>query len=297
MKKILILPILGLLLTCLNSCQKDDRLKGIADAPVVYAVQASQLTYPISVKLIGDVQSYVFSAGYGGLKTPGADVPVVFAVDSAALSAYNTTLTAGGAKAYLPLPAANYTIPSLSATIPANGVLTDPLSLKINAVGLNSNSKYALALTLNSAGNFTINSKVKTILFTIERLDNIYAGAYNSKGIRQNYDALGNASGAPSVFNFIKNLSTVSKDTSAVDAVANLGANRPNTLFKLAVDASTNKVSISGYLDDPANPITNEPGKTSTYDPASKTFYLYYRYTLTTSGGIYRAMADTLTRQ
>lgn len=297
MKKILILPIFGLLLTWLNSCQKDDRLKGIADAPVVYAVQAAQLTYPISVKLIGDVQSYIFSAGYGGLKTPGSDVPVVFTVDSAALAMYNTTLSSGGIKPYLPLPAANYVIPSLTATIPANGVLTDPLSLKINAAGLNSNSRYALALTLKSAANFTINNNVKTILFTIDRLDNIYAGAYNSKGTRQNYDASGNASGAPSIFNFIKNLSTVSKDTSAVDAVANLGANRPNTLFMLAVDASSNKVSISGYLDNPANPIINEPGKTSSYDPASKTFYLYYRYTLTTSGGIYRVMADTLTKQ
>ena len=264
MKKILILPIFGLLLTWLNSCQKDDRLKGIADAPVVYAVQAAQLTYPISVKLIGDVQSYIFSAGYGGLKTPGSDVPVVFTVDSAALAMYNTTLSSGGIKPYLPLPAANYVIPSLTATIPANGVLTDPLSLKINAAGLNSNSRYALALTLKSAANFTINNNVKTILFTIDRLDNIYAGAYNSKGTRQNYDASGNASGAPSIFNFIKNLSTV---------------------------------SISGYLDNPANPIINEPGKTSSYDPASKTFYLYYRYTLTTSGGIYRVMADTLTKQ
>src|SRR5690242_1599432 len=281
----------------LNGCKKPDPLNGIKDSPVIYAVQANQQTDPITVQMVSGKQSFIFSAGYGGLRTPQAPVNVAFTLDTGSLSAYNQALSESGTKTYLPLPASNYSFSSLSGTIPAGGVRTEPLYLNVNAIGLNSTGKYALALTLSAAnGGYSINPQVKTIIFLIDGLNNIYAGAYSARGVRTNYYADGTVSSNPATFNFIKNLTTVSADTSAIDAVANLGANRSNTVFEVAVDAG-NKVNISGYIDNPANPIINEPGTTSTYDPVAKTFYLSYRYTLTTNGGIYRVMTDTLTKQ
>jgi hypothetical protein len=298
MKRIPFFPLITVVAAAVisfSSCKKLDTLKGLPDNSVIYAVQASQPTFPISVKLIADTQSYIFSAGYGGLGTPGKDVQVSFSLDPGALTAYNATLSSGGLPAYTLLPASNYTA-ALNGTIPANGVLTRPLPLKIRAVGLNSKTNYALPLTLSSAGGLYISPSNKTIMFVINGPDNIYAGAYRATGTRTNYSATGTATGT-STYDFVKNLSTVAADTSAVDAIANLGANRANSAFYTTVNPATNNVTVSGYIDNPANPIDNAPGLPSTYDPATKTFRLNYRYVLNTSGGIYRIMNETLAKQ
>jgi len=55
-------------------------------------------------------------------------------------------------------------------------------------------------------------------------------------------------------------------------------------------------LAFSGKLqNDPGAPIANQPGVTSTYDPATRIFTVHYMYTNTS--GSYRMMDEVWTPQ
>jgi len=67
------------------------------------------------------------------------------------------------------------------------------------------------------------------------------------------------------------------------------------TVFYARVNPD-NTVEFSGYLQDSLDaPIANQPGKTSTYNPSTQTWNVYYMYT--NANGTYRYMNEVWTPQ
>jgi hypothetical protein len=84
----------------------------------------------------------------------------------------------------------------------------------------------------------------------------------------------------------------MSADSCSINTIANLGAYN-GTVFYVRVN-SDNTLEFSGALqDDPASPIANQPGTTSTFDPATRIFTVHYMYTNT--NGTYRMMDEVWT--
>ncbi|MBS1606426.1 MAG: DUF4361 domain-containing protein [Bacteroidetes bacterium] len=117
---------------------------------------------------------------------------------------------------------------------------------------------------------------------------NAYAGSYHAVGTRYNFNADGSAAGQAAVDD-TRVLTTLSSDKCSINTIANLGSYN-GTLFYVQVNPD-NTLTFSGLLqNDPSSPIMNEPGTTSTYDPATHTFNVHYMYVNT--NGSYRFMDE-----
>jgi len=117
---------------------------------------------------------------------------------------------------------------------------------------------------------------------------NAYAGSYHAVGTRYNFNADGTASGQVAIDD-TRILTTVSSDKCSINTIANLGTYN-GTLFYVQINPD-NTLTFSGLLqNNPLSPIMNEPGATSTYDPATHTFNVHYMYVNT--NGSYRFMDE-----
>jgi len=122
---------------------------------------------------------------------------------------------------------------------------------------------------------------------------NAYEGDYHAVGVRNNYNADGTLAGSTGVDD-TRTLTTLDVNTCQISTIANLGPYN-GTVFYVKVNTD-NTLTFSGFLqNDPGAPITNQPGTTSTYDPATKTFTVHYMYTNT--NGTYRYMDETWSPQ
>ncbi|HEX9511477.1 MAG TPA: DUF1735 domain-containing protein [Puia sp.] len=272
----------------LGACNKPDALVNKKEG-TIYMPQAYSTKGNLSLVLLDSAQKVVFGAAYGGLNYPSQDVTVNFKIDTTIIAAYNLQY----GTSYVPFPAASYTSSALSSVIKAGKTSSDPLYLSVVTSKLNASTTYMLPVTLTSASSGTVDSSLKTTFFTINHLDNIYAGSYHTIGTRHNYNADG-SSGSTSSIDDTRVLSTMSSDSCSINTIANLGAYN-GTVFYVRVNPD-NTLEFSGYLqNNPGAPIANQPGVVSTYDPATRVFTVHYMYTNT--NGTYRYMDEVWTPQ
>ena len=243
----------------------------------------------LSLVLTDTAQPVTFGAAYGGLDYASRDIGLSFIVDTTDIAAYNTA----NGTSYLPLPAASYTVSSLRDTIKAGQTSSNPLTLSITTASLDFTAHYILPIKLAAASSGTINSSLQTTYFTIDQLNNIYAGSYTTTGTRYNFNADGSSAGTNAISD-TRVLTTMAFDSCSINTIANLGVYN-GTVFYVRVNPD-NTVEFSGYLqDDLGSPITNQPGKTSTYDPGTRSWDVHYMYTNT--NGTYRYMDEVWTPQ
>lgn len=279
----------GLLLS-MTGCKKFDLLKNINHTPELYLVQSTELLSVQQLPLIADDQELIVSAGLTGVGYAPNDITVTFKEAADTLAVFNQSVDV--ASQYTLLTAANYKLSSNTTVIKTGTAISEPVKVIINTAGLDPMGRYAIPLTIEGDGTYKVNQANKTVMLVLNGLSNIYAGSYAATGVRENFGADGISTGTVNI-NATKVLTTLSANEVSVDAIANLAPGRANSEFKLLINPD-NTVAISGHIDDVANPIVNEAGKTSTYDPDTKTFKLEYRYTNNTSGGAYRIMTETL---
>lgn len=270
------------------SCNKPAAIH-LTQEGTIYMPQAYSDQGNLSLVLVDTPQQVTFGAAYGGLKYAPGNVYVTFGIDSAGVAAYNT---AHGTN-YLLLPSSAYTISSLADTIGSGQTSSDGQTIAITTSALDFTAQYLLPVQLMSVSSGTINSSLQTAYFTINQLNNIYAGSYTTTGTRYNFNADGSAAGTNSISD-TRVLTTMGYDSCSINTIANLGSYN-GTVFYVRVNPD-NTLEFSGYLqNDPNSPIANEPGKTSTYDPATKTWDVHYMYTNT--NGTYRYMDEVWTPQ
>lgn len=284
-KSLFLLGCLGLLA---GACNKPAPIH-LAQEGTIYMPQAYSINGSLTLLLSDSAQGVTFGAAYGGLEYAPKNIDVSFIVDTADIAAYN----AANGTSYLPLPSSAYTVSSLLDTIKQGQTSSDPLSLSITTASLDFTAQYILPIKLVSASSGTINSSLQTTYFTINQLVNVYAGSYTTNGTRYNYNADGSSAGTDTITD-TRVLTTMAFDSCSINTIANLGV-YAGTVFYVRVN-SDNTLEFSGYLSGViGSPIANQPGKTSTYDPATKIWNVHYMYTNTT--GTYRYMDEVWTPQ
>jgi hypothetical protein len=194
--------------------------------------------------------------------TLSSDLTIKVSVDAAALTSYNST---HGNK-YIILPTSFYTS-TFTTKIPANtnlAYITINVKSSLIDPGI---TNYVLPLTITDGGGQQI-SNYKTVLLNL-KAKNIYDGAYTSTG-SITFPA---PQAGRNFSNLSKNVSTIDGTTSLVDA-ADLGGSGYS--MYLTVNPATNAVTVTPSPDSANQTLQNDGS--CTYDPATKTFTLNYKY-------------------
>ena len=255
----------------------------------IYMPQAYSNQGNLALVLIDTAQQVTFGAAYGGLEYAPKDIYVSFTVDTAAVAVYNSA----HGTAYQVLPSSVYTVSSLTDTIKSGQTSSKGQTLFITTASLDFTAQYLLPVRMSAVSSGKIDSALQTTYFTINQLNNIYAGSYTTSGTRYNYNADGSYAGSSTISD-TRVLSTMAYDSCSINTIANLGSYN-GTVFYVRVNPD-NTLEFSGLLqNNPGSPIGNEPGKTSTYDPATRVWNVHYMYTNT--NGTYRYMDEVWTPQ
>jgi hypothetical protein len=188
---------------------------------------------------------------------------------------------------YSLLPTSLYTVSSTKVTAGANGNLTakfapgdfqNYFTIKLDGSKFDLTKKYALAYKITDAAGLTIHAASKDTLYTFFAIKNKYDGAYRSTGTFHHPTAGDRA------IDRDKTLTTAGA-TAVSTEIGDIGGS-----MTLTVNEATNEVTVSGNVSA-TQPLIPVPGKTNTYDPATKSFILNYQYT---GGGGFRVVEETI---
>ncbi len=271
MKRILKIASILALVTGLSSCLKEKSIIGSKPQNIVefyttdnYISPVSAL-YPVYGKsfVTGEKGSFDVTVSYSGTDVAPQDITVDIAVDPTALTKYNTKAAAGGDDEYTILDPSTYKLSTNSVTIKKGerrATFKVDVELPLN---FNFDELYALPLTIKSSSTGTISGNFGSVLYNVGG-KNQYHGLYHATGVF-NHPTLG-----PRTFDSEKEFVT----TGSATIMGSMG-DIANT-FRLTVNAN-NTVTIQGTVNAP-NDVIPQPGKTNTYDPATKTFDLHYQY-------------------
>jgi len=209
---------------------------------------------------------------------------VKVSVDQAALTKYNTD----NSTSFVLLPASYYTS-TFTATIPAGqNAAYIVINVKSNLIDP-SITNYALPLTITDGGGQQI-SNIKTVIYNVQA-KNKYDGAYSLKGFV--FRNLGDGTNDPTLGGNFKgltqSLATINGTSVTLAPVWKTGVGAAGVAgTSITVDPATNKVTVSSTGNAT---LGNDPTYDNRYDPATKTFYISYKWG---SGTNNRSQIDTL---
>ena len=266
-----ILPI-AFICVGLSACLKDDKVELDFDkGPAIVELPRGNRTASLDISSTPVV--YPVDIHYSSGNPPANNITVTVAVDQTLLVAFN----AGKSEAYELLPAEYYTLPT-SVTIPAGeSVVTLPISFKSNMIS--PSALYALPIKITDASGVTISGNYGSAVLSVA-IKNKWHGTYDATGVFTHPVA------GPRDIDEEKEVNTTG-EFSVSTSPGDLGSAYQ---VILTINPSTNNVTIGGRLS-PAQPFLPVPGKTNTYDPATKTFRLNYQYT---GGGGFRVIQEDL---
>jgi hypothetical protein len=177
------------------------------------------------------------------------------------------------------LPTSLYTISSTKVTAGASGNLNakfapgdfqNYFTIKLDGSKFDLTKKYALAYIISDAAGLTVHAASKDTLYTFFAIKNKYDGEYLSNGIFHHP-----VNGDRAITNRPKTLTTAGA-TAVSTEIGDIGGS-----MTLTVNEATNEVTVSGNVSA-TQPLLPVAGKKSTYDPATKSFILNYRYQAST---------------
>lgn len=216
-------------------------------------------------------------------------ITVTAVLDPTIITSYN----AAHGTSYVALAASDFNVdastPRSGNTITvtfAPGEFVKPIKINVpNAASLNPSSRYALGFKIASADGAKI-STLNTILVEVglkNKYDGIYSIVsgtvirYTAPGVPANDALSGSVVGQPDLI-----LTTTGPNTVEITNLrwANGGGVGGIDNLRATVDPATNLVTMQSLLL--AN-LTNWAGHENKYDPATKTFYLAFRWNPTTT--------------
>jgi hypothetical protein len=302
MKKYFNIILFAAAVTGLTSCLKDDKANLTdSNSPAVVEFSTSQTDVPASPSgstytlynrayEVGTSMDVPFTVNYTGGGIAPTDIKVTIGVNNAAVDQYvkerldrdrqTVSLT--------PFPSNFYTLPT-NVVIPKGQRKAD-FVVKLNTSLVTDFAiNYVLPISITQA-DATISGNYGTILAKIA-VKNAYDGVYSLKGTIARNSATGPDNSLGGVFQsgLTIAMSTTGQFTNSFSQVWKTGggiAGIDGTF--LTVDPATNKVTVRS-----SNPsMINIPGYDSRYDPATKTFYLGFKWGTAPSD---RVAVDTLT--
>lgn len=208
-------------------------------------------------------------------------------VDASVLDEYNQKY----GKNYLILPSSIYQVTSKSVTIPA-GTNTIQVPIQVNTSLLDDTKDFVLPVKIKSSDDLPVSKNFGWVLLKINKFK--YEGDYRAKGTRLNFNADGTAGSTPS--NSIDHDKQLDKTPTPgvyeTDDIANL-PNSADTKVILKINAD-NTIDVSGFISGTGVVVNNPPAK-SYFDPKTKQFVLFYKYT--NANGTYRVIDEVWTKK
>jgi hypothetical protein len=225
--------------------------------------------------------NYFYYINYAASSTKPTDIKVTLSIDPTALAAYNAAHT----DAPLTIVPSNAFSMSTTITIPANERRVQ-VPVKFVSTALDPAIGYGLPVTITDASGEVISKKFASVVIKVA-VRNRYDGKYSFKGyiFREGDPVLtGNFKGLtkdlPSNGATAVDFGQVWSNGTGVGGIDGLTIN---------VNPTTNKVTMKSTANAT---LVNDPAYDSRYDPATKTFYLSFKWGASPSG---RAATDTLT--
>lgn len=225
---------------------------------------------------------YYYYINYAASSTKPTDIKVTLSVDPTVLAAYNAAHT----DAPLTIVPSNAFIMPTTITIPANERRVQ-VPVKFVSTALDPAVGYGLPVIIKDASGEVISNKFGAVVINVA-VRNKYDGKYTLKGYVFREGDTGGLTG------FYKGLS---KDLSSNGANAvnfaqiwadGGGAGGIDGLT-INVDPTTNKVTMKSKGNAT---LANDPAYDNRYDPATKTFYISFKWGASPTS---RSATDTLT--
>lgn len=250
-------------------CLKDDDFeKGKVNMNVDKSLQVVEVRGPI-IGSLGQVLDYsttdttvnLATVNLAAIEPAQQDIKVTFAVDQGVIDEYNTRVNEN----FSPLPASNFSIPTLEVTIPKgsneavlSGTIKDPTFLQTG--------KFAIGLKIASLSspNVKISGNYGKQVIAL-RVKNLYHGTYEAIGVFTHPTA------GPRDILEEKELTT--EEPNSVKApLGDLGAAGYEMILVINAD---NTVTIQPWG---ATPDIDQHWGPNFYDPATRSFHLHYSY-------------------
>lgn len=209
---------------------------------------------------VGPEEEFDIVISFSGPQSNNKDITVDLEVNPFALNAYNDDQGAG----YTLLPSNLYTLPA-SVTIPKGETkVSVPVTVRSDQFDLS--LTYALPVTITSSSSGLISSNFGTAIF-VTVAKNQYHGLYHSTGFFQHPSS-------PRALNADKELSTVSANSNLT------GHSDLGTPFLITVQPDNSVTFVDNNFNsyDKGTIVVNGEEYSNTYNPTTRTFYLYYEY-------------------
>jgi hypothetical protein len=235
-------------------------------------------------------QLYSFIVNIDSDVPPSSDMTITVASDPAALATYNAAQFAKDTTfvAYKIFP--SFSISNATATIKAGSRNTRVTVIMTRADTLNLSNKYCVPISITGASaGVTIAANKKTILIGVP-IANQWEGDYQADG------RLHKETAWDRTFSMVKHLSTL--DATSVSYPAfDIGLDTKITIDPVTYEVTALEDLTGTYTFTMNTAVENFDGQggDSHYDPATKTFYLYYYYV--GSGNLHRTGHEVLVRQ
>ncbi|MEO7767801.1 MAG: DUF1735 domain-containing protein [Ferruginibacter sp.] len=286
------------LVASLNSCIKDRNALGTDFTKIVNVVDLPVNGFKaIALEIKPNPETVKIYVELGG-PLPGKDVMVTLALDTAAITAYNTA----NGTSYVPLATSSYTLPTPLIVTIKNGERLGSIDLGIISTKVDLSVASALAFKIIDAQGVAIANNLKSILYSVG-VKNKYDGQYSLKIKTVGWDAYGIADGVTFTLASI-GLVTASGNTvtfsgdfqpafTTAGAQTAFGATRPILAFDLVSDKLLSVTNDPGVVDSRNRQFhINAAVTDSRYDAATKT--VYAAYIMTQNGRPDQQIYDTL---
>ncbi|MGY4538928.1 hypothetical protein ACVW0P_003351 [Mucilaginibacter sp. UYNi724] len=291
MKKYYNVILFTLAVTGLTSCLKDDKTNLTPNnSPAVVEFSSSLVELPASP--VGSTYALFeraydaaaetdvpFDINYTGGEAAPKDLKITFGVKPEAVAQYVAERLERDRKTVVlgVMPANLYTLPTGVVIPKGQRKVTVHIKVKTNQVV--DFTKITIPISITDADGATISGNYGTILAKVN-VKNQYDANYHSSGRFTHPVAASSRD-----LDADKRLLTVDANTVST-SIADVGSS-----MNLTVNAD-NSVTVVGSLSA-TQPLSTVPGKTNTYDPATKTFHLNIRYS---GGGGFRIIQEDLKR-
>jgi hypothetical protein len=296
----------------LSSClKKTDRLGFISDkGSIISEIATHNEEDPLFLSLSSvppvETVDLLKVAVHNAKNLPSGDIKIKLALDPTLITAYNDdNMLTGTPDALVPLPFTAYTLgdPTLEITIPKGAYGEHIVTATITKAALDLTKTYAIGFKIVSVSEGQISDLAHSFMVVIG-VKNPYDGVYSVvSGKVQRYTAPGTPEDASSP-NFLLSgllgptnpdvyLVTVGATSVAFTNAAYTGVgltwSGPMTGvagiggLKAVVDPATNLVTMSATEAPGGLTLTNWAGHTNSYNPATKTFTLAFRWNPTST--------------
>ena len=225
---------------------------------------------------------YIYYINYAASSTKPTDIKVTLSVDPAVLAAYNAAHTDAPLTI---VPSNAFTMPT-TITIPANQRRVQ-VPVKFVSTALDPAISYGLPVIIKDASGEVISKNFGSVVIKVA-VRNKYDGKYTLKGYVFREGDTGGLTG------YFKGLSRdlPSNGANAVNFAQNWadggGAGGIDGLT-ISVNPTTNKVTMKSTANAT---LGNDPAYDNRYDPATKTFYISFKWGASPTS---RYATDTLT--